>query len=138
MDRQATIGFILIGVVIFAWMLLQAPSTPPPPQGGAVNLGEAWPARWEQTQEPGLYLFRFTRPGGEVVEIASGANAGDETESDLRLRAWALAVSGEGGAGGGLLPAESPEAGRQIDLRPWLLAAAILLMLVEATLAWHR
>jgi YidC/Oxa1 family membrane protein insertase len=30
MDKQATIGFILIGIVLVAWMWLQAPQVPPP------------------------------------------------------------------------------------------------------------
>lgn len=31
MDKQATIGFILIGIVLVAWMWLQTPQVPPPP-----------------------------------------------------------------------------------------------------------
>lgn len=105
-----------------------------PPGGTEVVLEQEWPEAWQQTLDPGLYRFRLIQVDGEAVDFASGVNAGDPQESDLRVRPWTTAVGNQGGASGtGTEGDEQP-----LDLRPWLLGAAILMLLVEATLAWRR
>lgn len=115
------------------------------PGGEASRFGRNWPAAWENTLEPGAYHFRFAGPGGASFEYVSGVNAGQESESDLRPRAWARAAERSPGTGrpaaGQPAPALPAQAERQearsLDLMPWLLALAALLLLLEAKLAWR-
>ena len=106
-----------------------------PPGQAPLGFAQSWPSQWEQTLEPGVYRFRFTRANGESAEFAAGAWAGEANELDLRPRAW----TSQAGTGSGSRPsATEDEAARRLDLRPWLLAAAVLLLLGEAYLAWRR
>lgn len=106
-----------------------------PPQRPAVALAAPWPPTWDDTLDPGLYRFRFTRSNGETAEFSAGAQAGSAVESDLRARAWPQALAEAGAAPGG---APGRPQARPLDLWPWLLGAALLLWLAEAALAWRR
>src|SRR5690606_36939132 len=97
-----------------------------------------WPAAWEGTSEPGLYLFRFLDAQGEATEHVLGVNAGDEVESDLRPREWtSRPASGSTSVRAGGAPDDAGDDRRRLDLMPWLLAAAILVLIGEAYLAWR-
>ena len=103
-----------------------------PPGQPPVAMDQDWPAEWTDTQSPGLYRFRYIEADGDVSEFATGARAGDAEESDLRARAW---VENEAAAANA--SENSDRENQQIDLRPWLLGAAILVLLLEAILAWR-
>ncbi len=106
-----------------------------PPGQAPTAFENTWPARWEDTLEPGVYQFRFIQADGTRAAFAAGAWAGDALESDLRPRSW----TGQGSlSGSGRRPGSPEQAERDIDLRPWLLGAAIAILLWEAYLAWRR
>lgn len=52
MDKQATFGFILIGIVLVVWMVLQAPQTPPPHPAGKDSTHTAAAPRDTIRREP--------------------------------------------------------------------------------------
>jgi len=111
-----------------------------PPQAAPAEFQAGWPAAWEGTLDPGLYHFSVdyaAGPGaqGSRFEFVSGANAGHPEESDLGPRPWASLLAGSA-SGQEAQPAEADR--RFIDLTPWLLAAALLVILAEAALAWRR
>lgn len=107
-----------------------------PPDGEPVELAaESLPVVWYGALEPGLYRFRFTAPGGAETRFSAGAIAGDEDESDLRPRAWMQASAGADRPAAAERPQQPPA---PLDLRPWLLGAAVLILLLEAFLAWRR
>lgn len=103
-----------------------------------------WPEVWEHTLEPGLYRFTWKSRAGDSLEYIAGVNAGDEIESDFRLRAWAEAagtgipsITGSSPGNSTPLGASSEQEHRPVDLLPWLLGAALLVLFLEATLAWR-
>jgi hypothetical protein len=103
------------------------------PAGEAETFRLDWPEAWETTLEPGLYRFELESRNGSTTAYISGVNAGDPGESDLRPREWIGAAQSS---------AALPLAGQQVnppelDLRPWLLGAAFLFLLLEAFLAWR-
>jgi len=105
-----------------------------PPNQPAIVMNSPWPSEWSQTVEPGLYRFSFTRADGKIDELFAGANTGDEVESDIRPRAWTQEVIGGIPVSG----RDTVQEEQSVDLRTWLLGAAVLLLLVEAVLAWRR
>jgi hypothetical protein len=105
-----------------------------PPRGEPIRLEGSWPERWLDTADPGLYRVTLRGADGSRSEYASGARAGDAVESDLRPRDWvetigASAVDGD---------VDSGAPPRRLDLRGWLLGAVVLLLIMEAFLAWRR
>jgi hypothetical protein len=105
------------------------------PQATPVSFNTTWPAVWDQTLAPGLYSFELERLDGKLRKETVAVNAGSARESDIRPQSWTGGVStlstvGKTGAG--------PQAeAQQVDLLPWLLGLAILLLFVEASLAWR-
>jgi hypothetical protein len=106
-----------------------------PPDKPVVQWDDQWPAEWDLTQDPGFYRFKMLKFDGDVEEFSTGANAGDLLESDLRTPDWVVSVQST--APGGFIPPNEQEKA-QIDLRPWLLGIALLLLVLEASLAWRR
>jgi hypothetical protein len=106
------------------------------PEESPAVFQDNWPTSWEKTLSPGLYRFTFTSQAGGNTEYLSGVNAGDETESDLRPRAWVNDLPDSISDSG---TQNFPEDQNQgwIDLLPWLLASALIVILLEATLAWR-
>jgi YidC/Oxa1 family membrane protein insertase len=97
MDRQTTLGFILIGVVLIAWMWLQAPSPPQTPSVDSLAVQAAPPpAPAPEPQEPLL-------PKETPEEIASpskyfeGRAAGDEKVMVVRTDLYVAEISTRGG-----------------------------------------
>ena len=110
-----------------------------PPHQAEIQLEQDWPAEWTQTLNPGLYQFRFTRASGETMQFSAGARAGEAMESDLRPRGWTQAVgANSAGANSATTSPETTQKERPVDLRIWLLGAAVVLLGLEATLAWRR
>lgn len=103
-----------------------------PPQADPSEFQGAWPAVWDDTFLPGEYRIILQDSNGLSSQYTVGANAGSLLESNLAPRAWAdnpqiqpLQDS----------PAQTTNA--NLDLTPWLIAAALLFLLVEAILAWR-
>jgi hypothetical protein len=102
------------------------------PAGGEHNFGGNRAALFTETYAPGLYLLEGQTIGGEPWQGGFGVNAGSALESDLRVSAQPLLTSI---AEGGGVP---PVAGNPPwNLWPWLVLAVLLVMIVEAALAWR-
>ena len=88
------------------------------------------PTVWTETLEPGLFQLDLINLDGGTERYAVGVNIGDPHESDLRPRGWIQQR---------LAPViAAPVAiDRSINLAPWLLALAVLMMFLEARLAWR-
>jgi hypothetical protein len=101
-----------------------------PPFGPPVNFNESWADNWEQTREPGIYRFELTERSGKRVTHSIGINAGDMIESRLAPQEWSEEYQRTQAA---LLD----DYDEQLDLTPWLLSLAVLLLLLEAWLSWR-
>ena len=100
------------------------------PLGDTSDLSYPWSLSFDQTISPGLYQFRLTDTSGQVSEYFIGVNRGDTEESDLNLEGWTYENK--------LISNKSVEAlDSTMDLTPWLLGLSILLMLIEARIAWR-
>ena len=81
--------------------------------------------------EPGLYQFEATDPLGVVRSSEFGVNLGEAVESEIAPQDWRTQFT---------TPGEEVEREWQlveVDLGPWLLGAAVLLLLIEAWRAWR-
>lgn len=101
-----------------------------PPQGSTVELPASRPPGWERTSDPGIYRLEMVDLDGATHDCSIGFNAGDETESNLSLGDW-LSDRKDAEA------VAQAEATREINLVPWLLGATVLLLGLEAALAWR-
>jgi hypothetical protein len=101
-----------------------------PPSGSPVIFNESWADNWEFTTEPGIYRFELTERSGKRVIHSIGINAGDMTESRLAPQEWSEKYQGSQST-------LSDDYDEQLDLTPWLLALALLLLLLEAWLSWR-
>ena len=85
---------------------------------------------FDQTIDPGLYHFTLVDASGRSTEYDVGSNRGDLEESNLTPQAWTYdsntTINGTPGITDPMMP-----------LSPWLLALAVLLLLLETGLAWH-
>ncbi|MGH2538713.1 MAG: VWA domain-containing protein [Candidatus Promineifilaceae bacterium] len=97
------------------------------PDGQRRNLLER-PAEWRDTLTPGAYQLELVSAGAGAEQLPFGVNAGAAAESDIRSQSWP--------AGGAAAREETAEAWL-LELAPWLLAAATLVLLLEAWLAWR-
>jgi Ca-activated chloride channel homolog len=100
------------------------------PSGQVRNLGAERDPLFGQTHEPGLYLFDGLSAGGEQWQAAVGVNVGDAHESDLR-RSVRPALAQSAGA----VDASGPP--RPFKLWPLAVVLALVVLLVEARLAWR-
>jgi hypothetical protein len=101
-----------------------------PPSGSPVMFSGSWADNWEFTSEPGIYRFELTERSGKQLTHSIGINAGDLVESRLTPQEWS-------GKYQGTQAALSDSFDEQLDLMPWLLALAVLLLLLEAWLSWR-
>jgi hypothetical protein len=102
------------------------------PDGQVLNFGADRPAVFDRTQAPGLYLLRGQGAGGETWQGAFGVNAGAPQESELRLNARPAFATSVSGVGGVLIQRVAV-----LDLWPWAAGLVLLVLLVEAWLAWR-
>ena len=117
----------------------QVINLPPAGEYHAIHLGLPGAAQtvdvtgtelWTQTLQPGAYSLALEDLAGRQITQVVGVNAGDEIESDLAPRDWALSTS--------TAPAiDNVAAAQPVDLLPWLLGLAGLCLFVEAVLAWR-
>jgi hypothetical protein len=126
-----SLGQILAGDPISLPSYLQYPSVRIlPPQGEAIQLTQNRPSEWEHTNLPGAYRVELTDPDGNTDIIIVGANVGSRDETDIFPRGWE--IRGESAS-----PGLAAQAETAINLTPWLLGGAALLLLFEAVLAWR-
>jgi Ca-activated chloride channel family protein len=102
------------------------------PGGRGIPFGRDRPATYDGTEAPGLYLLRGIGVGGEDWQSGFGVNAGSPSESELRLAAQPTFV---GASAGGL--AATAAAVDALDLWPLVVVAVLLVLIVEAALAWR-
>ncbi len=100
-------------------------------------LGEATPialesqTQWQAPLLPGGYQFDFVDQIGAAIRHMLGVNAGSHPESDLQASAWTqLAPLTQTG-----LQTIEPA---PLDLLPYVLGLALLIILLEAYLAWRH
>lgn len=101
------------------------------PDGEARTLGADRPAVLTDTFAPGLYQLEAQTATGGTWRTGFGVNAGSALESDLR----AIALPEFGDA-----PETTVTASTRLeleDLWPWVVLAAIVVLLAEASLAWR-
>lgn len=101
------------------------------PAGEVVEFTSDRPLDWSDTLEQGVYFFELIDFDGRQNRYAIGVNAGSEVESDIRTQDW---ISNFDGQIAGTL---RTDADQTVNLMPWLLAIATLLLLMEAWLAWR-
>ncbi|MBN2045160.1 MAG: BatA and WFA domain-containing protein [Anaerolineales bacterium] len=80
--------------------------------------------------EPGLYRYLAADNFGGIHEVLFGVNLGEADESDITPQDWRAGVAVFTPEDGGWQRVE-------VHLGPWLLAIAIILLMVEAWRAWR-
>jgi hypothetical protein len=101
------------------------------PDGQVLSFGADRPALFTDTRLPGLYVLQGQAAGGETWQSGFGVNAGTPEESELR-RTARPEFAGIPTTGGPL-----GERAATLDLWPWVVGAVLLVLLVEAWLAWR-
>ena len=101
-----------------------------PPEGNVEVLESDRPLQWSNAKDPGFYDFTLTDVDGGVHLHTVGVNAGNMTESDIRPRDWVSNHIQNNRT-------QTVETNQDLNLMPWLLGLTILLLLLEARLAWH-
>jgi Ca-activated chloride channel homolog len=100
------------------------------PSGHPLTLAGHWPESWEETREAGIYHFELIEKSGKKVDHFVAVNPGDRVESQLAPQAWS-----KGNAQSS--PSFTQEIDGQLELMPWLLGLAVLLLLLEALISWR-
>ncbi len=88
-----------------------------------------WDTTWNNTTVPGFYTVQLQSNTGKEMSYVIGVNAGDFQESDIKPQVVVESTA---------LDLGKIKQEQQIDLTPWLLGAALILVMIEATLAWRR
>lgn len=101
-----------------------------PPEGTAIEYQAQWPHTWDQTQNPGEYWMELENKAGKKFNYMIGVNAGDVTESDLRPRQWMKNITVN-------TKPSQVQTSQETNIAPWLLLLGIILLFMEATLAWR-
>ena len=81
--------------------------------------------------EPGLYKLTSTDKYGQPVEAVFGVNQGDLAESDITPRDWRIGYIED------LKETAGEEQQIDVALGPWLLAVAVVFLVLEAWRAWR-
>lgn len=102
-----------------------------PPTGEPIEFNATRPKTWEKTLDPGIYQIEAVDINGQEYLFSIGVNAGSEAESDLRLQDWVKDGQQE------IHKSSIEQALNEIDLTPWILGLTILLLILEAKLAWR-
>lgn len=102
------------------------------PDGTRHDLSSNRPAAWDDTHTPGRYRLELTGASGEEKTVVVGVNTGSLAESNIRPGRWPEDVRASGAVQEAAIGGE-----RTLNLMPWLLAAAALLLLAEGALAWR-
>jgi hypothetical protein len=101
------------------------------PDGTRTDLSSTREDSYFSTTEPGIYEIELVDLDGGRKTFSLGVNAGDLEESNIRPQPWSL---GRTSSTLGTQPR-----GREIplNLTPWLLGFATLILILEAWIAWR-
>ena len=99
------------------------------PGGDTVKLSSTCPCDFPDTRTPGLYRLTLVDTGGAAQTYWIGVNAGSLKESDITPNQFLVSSNQSS-----VVPSTLEE---PIQLAPYLLAVTILLLLLEAYLAWR-
>jgi Ca-activated chloride channel homolog len=100
------------------------------PDGNSFEFGRERPTFFQQTQVHGVYRIEGLDAEGRTNNFFIGLNSGNQTESDIRQRAWATNLVR-------LDQDRETRVSQEVNLMPWLLGLAILLLFMEAWLSWR-
>jgi hypothetical protein len=100
-----------------------------PPEGETIVLDSSRAPTWAGAQTVGIYVLTLTDLNGAERLAYLGVNAGDVAESNLLRQAELVRRPDSAGT----TRSETVD----VSLQPWLLAAAVVLLMVEAYLAWR-
>jgi hypothetical protein len=122
-----------LGEVVPLWPASQFPQVSIVfPEGEEVELGPDHASTWDGAVQPGSYRVTFTDVDGGETSFALGINAGAFGESNLEPREWTKEAA--------QLPVQTTgvdSIAQQLDLTPWVLLLALLVLFWEAWLAWR-
>jgi hypothetical protein len=100
------------------------------PNGKKTTYPSTWPTEINDIYLPGVYQVNLKNNDGMESESYVGINVGSEEESDLTFKTRENLSGIESSS-------NAIDSNQTIDLFPWLLGFSILLMMVEARLAWR-
>lgn len=114
-------------LVIPAGILSQEASLTAPDDNNPTRIREAQ----VRLAETGFYTLEYADALGEMQEVYLGVNAGDPLESEIAPQDWRFTVEAE--------QAEQVYDGQviEVNLGPWLLWMAVILLGLEAWRAWR-
>jgi hypothetical protein len=100
------------------------------PLGETNSVLQLDPGIYTETRVPGVYHIEITDLDGDTEISAIGVNAGSLSESRIAPRAWVNDIQAS-------VEIESGPVVREIDISPWLLGIALVLISLEVLLAWR-
>lgn len=100
------------------------------PEVEPINLADERPDTWTDTLQPGLYTLDLVAADGQEQVVGVGVNAGNLTESAISRGDWPVDREAP-------IAPEVVSAQRLLNLMPWLLATAVILLVLEAMVAWR-
>ena len=101
-----------------------------PPKSETITYINTWPRALLSNQTPGAVNIELEDTSGQKSNLVVGVNAGDAIESDLSIVTQAQQTQASA-IGDHMVKGET------VDLAPWLLGLAIIVLLLEAKLAWR-
>ena len=101
-----------------------------PPKSETITYINTWPKTLQNNQTPGVVNIELEDTSGKKSNVVVGVNAGDTVESDLSVEEQTQQAKAST-VGNNVVKGEA------VDLAPWLLGLAIIVLLLEAKLAWH-
>lgn len=101
MDKQATIGFVLIGIVLVVWMWLAAPQAPPPRPAASTDTthtAEVKPETLKQSREPAAPEASAVHTGSDSLgQFFAHLATGEERVLTIKTDLYTAQISTKGG-----------------------------------------
>ena len=101
------------------------------PKAETATFINTWPDVWSLNQTPGVLEIEFEDTAGIKSSMAVGINAGNPLESDLSVSEPAQPAEAS------LSGSDVVGKGEMVNLTPWLLGLAMIILFMEAMLAWR-
>jgi len=100
------------------------------PGGKLYEWTSDFPVNWDGAREAGIYRVDTVDPDGRQETTWIGVNAGHTKESNVLPRDWPV----DNLASIGIEPTNVAE---KVNLMPWLLGLSLILLVIEASVAWR-